>query len=244
MTNATNTTNLILHYAPDNASLCIRLALEATGQPYSTRLVDRSARAQRSAPYLALNPNGLIPVLETPDGALFETAAILLWLAERHPALLPADRPARATAMTWLIWMANTLHPTLRMLFYPEQYIGATGSTGQSGQALQAALHSRTTDRLNDQLRILNDAAERGDWIGGQAFGALECYLCPMLRWSVLYPLDAPARPRLADFPALQRIARHCETLPASLAAQRAEGLGPTPFSAPSYPQPPEGSAT
>ena len=66
------TSPLRLHYAPDNASLCVRLALDAVGAPFQTVLVDRAARGQKSQRYLALNPNGLIPVLETPDGALFE----------------------------------------------------------------------------------------------------------------------------------------------------------------------------
>ena len=79
-----------LHYAPDNASLIIRLALEELGQAYETTLVNRQAQVQRSAAYRALNPNGLIPVLETPDGPMFETAAILLWLADRHGALAPS----------------------------------------------------------------------------------------------------------------------------------------------------------
>ena len=77
----------ILHYAPDNASLIIRLALEHAQVPYRDVLVDRAAVAQRSAEYLALNPNGLIPVLETPEGPLFETGAILLWLADTHGSL-------------------------------------------------------------------------------------------------------------------------------------------------------------
>ena len=70
----------VIHYAPDNAVLIIRLALEQRGLPYHAQLVDRAAQAQRAPAYLALNPNGLIPVLETPQGPLFETAAILLWL--------------------------------------------------------------------------------------------------------------------------------------------------------------------
>ena len=57
------TDNLRLHYAPDNASLVIRLALEELGIPYDTVLVDRRSGQQKSAGYLALNPNGLIPVL-------------------------------------------------------------------------------------------------------------------------------------------------------------------------------------
>ena len=228
-------TRLILHYAPDNASLCVRLALETAHIPYETRLVDRRQSAQRSAAYLALNPNGLIPVLETPDGALFETAAILLWLAERHPALLPSDPALRAKAVTWLFWMSNTLHPTLRMLFYPDQFIDT---------AHREALNTRTRVRLNHQLALLNATASDAKWIGADTPSVLDCYLCPMLRWTVLYPVAAATRPKLADFPALLRIAQRMETHPATQAAIQAEGLGPTPFTAPCLPNPPEGHAT
>ena len=58
------TGSLTLHYAPDNASLIVRLALEEAGLPYRTVLVDRAANAQRSPAYMALNPAGRIP----PDG--------------------------------------------------------------------------------------------------------------------------------------------------------------------------------
>ncbi|MCB2144531.1 MAG: glutathione S-transferase N-terminal domain-containing protein, partial [Rhodobacteraceae bacterium] len=65
----------VLHYAPDNASLIVRLVLTELNQPFETALVDRRVRAQDGAAYRALNPNGLIPALETPGGAIFETGA-------------------------------------------------------------------------------------------------------------------------------------------------------------------------
>ncbi len=227
-------TALILHYAPDNASLCVRLALEAAQLPYRTALVDRSRSAQKSAAYTALNPNGLIPVLETPDGAIFETAAILLWLSEQAPGLMPRCGPDRAEALKWLIWMANTLHPALRMLFYPGQFAGP-GET--------AALSQGTRARLVDLLSIADAGLKDSAVIGQAAPTALDCYLCPMLRWVQLYPIDAPSRPQLADFPVLTDIARRNEGHPGTRAAMRAEGLGPRPFTAPGYPNPPEGSA-
>ncbi|MFM7445863.1 MAG: glutathione S-transferase N-terminal domain-containing protein, partial [Tabrizicola sp.] len=73
-----------LHYAPDNASLIIRLVLDGAGIPYRTALVDRKRRQQDSPAYRALNPTGLIPTLETPQGAISETGAILQWLADTH----------------------------------------------------------------------------------------------------------------------------------------------------------------
>lgn len=228
-------TDLILHYAPDNASLCVRLALEAAGADYDTRLVDRAARAQRSDAYRALNPNGLIPVLETPDGSLFETAAILLWLAERFPILLPSRREDRASAKKWLIWMGNTLHPTLRMRFYPSQYIDAP---------FEDALARRTRARLHDQLAVLDVAAREARWIGLDRPLVTDCYLCPLLRWVQLYPAGQANYPSLSNYPALSAIARTSEGFAATLAAARAEGLGAAPFALPHYADPPEGSAT
>ena len=223
---------LVLHYAPDNASLCVRLALDAAGIPYETRLVDRRAGAQKSEAYLAINPNGLIPVLETPDGVLFETAAILLWLADRAPVLLPEQ--GRAQAIKWLIWMSNTLHPTLRMLFYPDHYIAKTGTE---------VLTATTRQRLRDQLEILNNGLQDLPFVGGVTPTLLDCYLCPMLRWMQLYPMNAPGRPTLTDYPTLRTIAATNEAHASTATAIRAEGLGANPFTAPGYPNPPEGSA-
>lgn len=226
--------NLILHYAPDNASLCIRLALEAADLSYETRLVDRSRSAQKSPEYRALNPNGLIPVLETPDGALFETAAILLWLAEQSPQLLPDNKADRAQAVKWLIWMSNTLHPTLRMLFYPDQYIGENSVF---------TLSETTTKRLCTLLKRLDESLQDARYIGGPTPTILDCYLCPMLRWMQLYPAEAPSRPCLSEYPTLTRIAVMNEGYASTAKAITAEGLGATPFSAPNYATPPEGSA-
>ena len=137
------TRNLRLHYAPDNASLCVRLALEELRLPYEAELVDRNARAQKAQPFLSLNPNGLIPILETPQGPIFETAAILMWLAETLGRLMPpVGAPERMHAIQWMIWLANTLHPTLRMMLYPDQYAdGDSGPTHRmAGQRLRAHL--------------------------------------------------------------------------------------------------------
>lgn len=226
------TAPLCLHYAPDNASLCVRLALEELGLPYDTVLVDRRARAQKSADYLALNPNGLIPVLETPNAAIFETAAILLWLSDRHGTLMPApDTPARGHAVQWLFWLSNTLHTTLRMLFYPEQYCGGDVDD----------LRATTRMRLVQQFDLL-EAAKNAPWLDASMPSAHGCYLGPLLRWPALYGgstdwYDLSRWPRLSTF------ARRYETREAAKRAAIAEGLGPTPFSKPHHCNPPQGSA-
>jgi glutathione S-transferase len=227
---------LRLHYAPDNASLPVRLALLERGLAFTTVLVDRRTGAQRSPAYLALNPMGQIPTLETPDGVMHETGAILLWLADRHGGLAPApDDPARAQVLTWLFWLANTLHPQLRTLFYTDRF-------APPGQEDAVSRITRTAVAANLDILAARLPA-LAPWLGGTQASILDCYLCPMLRWLALYPVDSAGWFALSRWPGLMAVARAMEARPAALAAATAEGLGPTPFSRPVLPMPPEGSA-
>jgi len=229
----------VLHYAPDNASLIVRLALKHRGLPYRAALVDRRVKAQQSVDFRALNPNGLIPVLETPEGALFETGAILLYLADRYGGLGPGqDDPGRGDFLKWLFFLSNTIHPGLRRLFYPQNYIAADHV---------AALRSGAHADLAQHYATLEAQAARGrGWLlGGPAPSVVDFYAAALLRWPALYPVDQPRDWfDLTAYPALTRLAAALETLPTTVALQSAEGLGDTPFTAPRYPQPPEGSAT
>lgn len=223
---------LRLHYAPDNASLCVRLALEALGKPYEAVFVDRGAAAHKSADYLAMNPNGLIPVLELPEGAIFETGAILMWLSEQSPGeLMPrGDAPGRAHAVQWMFWLSNTMHPALRLLFYPGQYIDGDIK----------ALRAKTKGRLMAQLDLL-EQARHADWLDTSAVTVQGCYLAPMLRWLQIYG-GRPGWLSLEDWPRLLQFAQAADAWPATTRAARAEGLGVSPFSKPALPNPPEGS--
>jgi len=229
-----------LHFAPDNASLIIRLALEQLGQPYHTTLVDRVNNAQRKPAYLALNPNGLIPVLETPQGPIFETGAILLWLGDRHGEIgVAPDHPARADYLKWLFYIANTLHPALRMMFYPDKYI-PDDTAAQT--ALRQGLHGTIKSVLH-QLDALAATPPAG--FNGTLPDALQFYLAGCLRWCALYPTDTDRRWfGLNATPALARMCAALEARPCTHALQTAEGLGATPFTAPDYANPPQGSAT
>ncbi|MFK7754099.1 MAG: glutathione S-transferase family protein [Sedimentitalea sp.] len=226
----------ILHYAPDNASLVIRLTLEEMGLPYRTVLVDRSVAAQRAPDYLKLNPNGLIPVLETPQGALFETGAILMWLGEQHTAMLaPVASPARAHLIKWLFFVSNTLHADLRLLFYPQYYCPPDGHEG---------LRATVRGRLTRHLALLDHAAGALGWFDPDAPLVIDYYLACLIRWAQLYPVDAPRDWfDITATPTLRAGLTQLETRAATHAAQQAEGLGPTPFTSPRHAVPPEGSA-
>lgn len=220
-----------LHYAPDNASLCVRLALELSGMPYKALLVDRSISAQRDHTYLAMNPNGLIPVLETEDGPIYETAAILLWLADQVPGeMFPRiDDADRGKQLSILFWLSNTLHTNLRMLFYPAMYYPT------DPDEFRAAARLRT-------IKLL-DMFENDKWLDAPDHGILACYLGPILRWPALYGGDTGWYD-LRRWPRLHAFTQQFERIEEVKIATEKEGLGPTPFSAPHLPNPPEGTAT
>ena len=83
-----------LYYSPGTIAIAVAITLEELGLPYEPVRLDFKAGEQGKPGYLALNPAGKIPVLETEDGPLFETGAILLWLADRHGTLAPAPKRA------------------------------------------------------------------------------------------------------------------------------------------------------
>ncbi|WP_170475794.1 glutathione S-transferase family protein [Ruegeria arenilitoris] len=227
-----------LHYAPDNASLVIRLALEEMGLPFETVLVDRRSNEQNSETYRNLNPNGLIPVLETEQGPIFETAAILLWLSDRHGQLAPSPESLdRAAFLKWLFFASNTLHADLRLVFYADAYIDPSYAQ---------ALRSGVQRRLRRHLSVLDALAKtKLDWLKAEQPSILTYYIACMMRWMALYPSgEDRSWFQLSDTPHLQSILMQLESRPATRAAVAAEGLGATPFTAPNYANPPEGSAT
>jgi glutathione S-transferase len=228
----------VLHYAPDNASFIIRMALEELGVPYQTVLVDRSRNMQHSEAYRRLNPAGMIPALETPQGVLFETCAILLWLADHHRALAPtSDHPDRGDFLKWLFFSATNIQGGLRLTFYPEKF------TGRSADA-QQALRTGMRQQLSTHLALIEDQAATGwSWLDGQAPSVLGLHVAACLRWCALYPELGQDWFDLGRYPTLRAMVRDMETRPAIARAAAAEGLGAHPFSDPQPADPPEGSA-
>lgn len=89
----------------------VRWALEEAALPYEVRLVPFAAMKQPA--HLALHPFGQIPTYEDGGLVLFETGAIVLHIAERHPGLLPADAHARARAIAWMFAAVNSVEPPI-----------------------------------------------------------------------------------------------------------------------------------
>jgi homogentisate 1,2-dioxygenase len=112
---------LTLHgYWRSSAAYRVRLALALKGLSYDSVSHDLRTGAQRAEAYRALQPQGLVPVLDGPDGALIQSPAILEWLEERYPdpPLLPADPAGRAVVRAMAAVVACDIHPinNLRVL--------------------------------------------------------------------------------------------------------------------------------
>ena len=105
---------LTLYFAPGASSMAPHIALHEIGEPFDVRPVSFAKGEQRSAEFLAVNPEGKVPVLLIEGRRLTEVAAILFYLAKRFPAanLLPAgDIEAEAQVISWMSFIAATVHP-------------------------------------------------------------------------------------------------------------------------------------
>lgn len=108
---------LTLYFAPGSSSMAPHIALHEIGLPFSAKALSFAKNDNRSAAYLRLNPEGKVPTLLIDGRPLTEVAAILFYLAKRFPAagLLPLnDLDADAEAISWMSFLASTLHPARR----------------------------------------------------------------------------------------------------------------------------------
>ncbi|HVO03680.1 MAG TPA: glutathione S-transferase N-terminal domain-containing protein [Candidatus Cybelea sp.] len=102
----------------------IHIMLEETGLPYRVHKIDLGARQQDDPAFLKINPNGKIPAIvdtEGPDGkplAIFESAAILIHLAQKSGMLLPTEPYARYAALEWLMFQIANIGPMFGQAFH------------------------------------------------------------------------------------------------------------------------------
>jgi glutathione S-transferase len=208
----------------------IRLALEELGLPYHVKPMDFEAGDFDMPAFRALNPLGLIPTLDTDEGPIFETAAILLWLVDRHGRLGPGiHESGRAAFLSWLLFASNTLHPTVLALIHPER---------AAGDAAAGAVQRAALEKLQAQAGVIETflLAQAPSWLSATTPGALGHYLGILLRWAMYLPQDPAMRFDLRPFPALRAVLATHETSPAALRVAAADGLGPMPFTNPALP--------
>jgi glutathione S-transferase len=107
---------LMLYFAPGASSMAPHIALHEIGAPFESRPVSFATKSNREAAYLAINPEGKVPTLLIDGRPLTEVAAILFYLARTFPkaGLLPDDVEAEAQVISWMSFIASTVHPARR----------------------------------------------------------------------------------------------------------------------------------
>jgi len=121
---------LQLYSLPTPNGVKVSIALEEMGLPYEPHAIDIDKNEARTPEFLSLNPNGKIPAIIDPDGpggrpfGLFESGAILLYLAEKTDMLLPADAARRYETLQWVFFQMAAVGPMFGQIGYFHKFAG------------------------------------------------------------------------------------------------------------------------
>ena len=187
-----------LHYAPGACSFIPHVALEtvaaACGETFEFAPIRLHKGEHRTPEYLALNPEGQVPVLVVDGRPLTQILAILDYLDARWPAagLLPADAWARAQTMSMLAWMNNTVHTTFTHVFMPGKFTDDADAQAKV-RAHAAAAYRGQLERIQGWL----DCAR--PWLSGEKPGLLDAYALTLFRWGGYAGIDPASLPALRD---------------------------------------------
>ena len=201
---------MILHgYWRSGTSYRTRIALNLKGVEYRQAALDLRTGAQKSEAYLRLNPQGLVPALETDDGlVLTQSPAILEWLEETRPEppLLPRDAAGRAQVRAMAAVIGCDIHPLNNL-----RVLKAVRGLG----ADQAGVDAWAGQWIIDGFAALEALVVRyGEgWCFGGTPTLADCYLMPQLYSARRFNVD------LAAFPRLLEIEARAEVHPAFIAA-------------------------
>ncbi|WP_156256026.1 glutathione S-transferase family protein [Sandarakinorhabdus oryzae] len=144
--------SLLLFTAPTPDGYKVSIALEELGLPYQVQSLDLAKGEQKRAEFLKLNPNGKVPCLVDDGFAVMESGAILVWLAEKAPGLLPADARGRSEALQWLMFQVGGLGPMMGQAnlfthYWPEKLPAVQARYLGEVKRLLAILDARLADR-------------------------------------------------------------------------------------------------
>ncbi len=196
--------------SPGAASMAAHWLLIEIGAKYQYQRVDLAKGEHKLPSFLQLNPNGVVPVLYIEGEPVYESAALVMLLAERHPEarLAPAvGTRERSLYLQWCVHFANTLQPAYRGWFYPEEWAGPLGAERVKAEArvrIEAAW-----DRLEAHLLA------HGPWIAGAQLSAVDFQVAMLARWSRHMPKPATAWPTLARLLAQMKARPSFQTLQA-----------------------------
>lgn len=203
---------LTLYFAPGTIAVASAIALTEAGLPFETRVLDFGAAEQRGAAYHKVNPKGRVPALDTPDGILTETGAILEYIAAHAPdaGLVPADAMAAARMREVMYYIATTVHVAHAHKMRGHRWATDPGSW----QDMQA----KVTENMRDCAEHIEAHGLAGPYVMGERLSLADPYLFVIGCW---LPGDGVA---LQRYPGWSRFMAAMEAR-ASVQAIRATGM-------------------
>ncbi len=203
---------LQLYSLPTPNGVKVSIMLEETGLPYEPHLVSFETNDQLSPAFLSLNPNNKIPAIIDPNGpggqplALWESGAILVYLAEKTGHFMPQDAAARYETLQWLMFQMGGVGPMFGQLGFFHKFAGA------------AYEDKRPRDRYVAESRrllaVLNQRMNGRHWIMGGAYTIADIAIWPWVRNLVGF-YGAGDLVGFKDFPELARVLAAFEARPA-----------------------------
>ncbi len=171
---------LQLYSLPTPNGVKVSIALEELGLPYEPHLVSFETNDQTSPEFLSLNPNNKIPAILDPHGpggkplALFESGAILIYLAEKTGQLLPQDAAARYETIQWLMWQMGGVGPMFGQLGFFHKFAGKDYEDKRP--------RDRYVAESRRLLGVLNQRVAGRQWVMGDTYTIADIAIWPWVR--------------------------------------------------------------
>ena len=187
-----------LFYALGSAAMGTQVILEEIGAPYELIQTTIAMDEPRPPEQLALNPNGWIPILVWGEKAMYECAAITMFLCDRHPEaeLAPAvDDVQRSLYLQTLVYFSNSVQNAFQLNYYPDRFADTPAD--------EPSAQRRGNRRLRETWKVINDQIGDNKWALGERFSAVDIYLFMLTTWLQ----TSRGHPSVVEFPNVKRIA-------------------------------------
>lgn len=150
------------------------VTLEELGLPYAVHPIDMGALEQKQPAFLAINPNGRIPAIVDDGFAVFESGAIMLYLAEKTGKLMPSDAQGKSRVTQWLMWQMGGLGPMMGQAnvfnrYFPEKLPSVIERYQRESRRLLEVLNTRLAD--NEYLAGDYSIADIASWCWARGHG-------------------------------------------------------------------------
>ncbi|SDD15162.1 GST-like protein [Variovorax sp. CF079] len=194
---------LQLYSLPTPNGVKVSIMLEETGLPYEPHLVSFSTNDQMSPEFLSLNPNNKIPAILDPDGPggkplpLFESGAILLYLADKTGQLMPKDAAGRWETIQWLMFQMGGIGPMFGQLGFFNKFAGKDYEDKRP--------RDRYVEEAKRLLGVLEGRLAGRSWIMGDAYSIADIATFPWVR-NLIGFYEAADLVEIRNFPQVTRV--------------------------------------